>query len=341
MLEILMQYGLFLAKAVTVVLALGALAAFVFGLSRKGRHAETLEVKNLNDRYSSMAEALKRNILAKGELKKFLKKQKTDDKARRKGKRETRARVFVLDFRGDIKASAVASLREEITALLTMASKDDEVVVRLENAGGLVHEHGLGASQLLRIKRRDIPLTVAVDKVAASGGYMMACVADRIIAAPFAVIGSVGVLAQVPNFHRLLDKYGVDFEQIKAGELKRTLTIFGQNTEEDRENLKIQIEDTHTLFKDFVAEQRPALDIARISTGEHWYGKRALELQLVDEISTSDDYLLERSEERDVYTLEYAATRRISERLAAAVHAVSDKLYFGWWKRANDRRLFD
>jgi serine protease SohB len=213
--------------------------------------------------------------------------KKAQAKKEKKADTRARPRVFVIHFRGDIKATAVASLREEVTAVLTSATPADEVLVCLENAGGLVHEHGLAASQLLRIKEKKIPLIVAVDKVAASGGYLMACVANRIIAAPFAVVGSIGVLAQLPNFHRLLDKHGIDFEQVKAGEFKRTLTLFGKNTEKERAKLKEEIEDTHQLFKNFVSQHRPDLDMTRVATGEHWYGARALELKSSSRVTTT------------------------------------------------------
>ena len=225
----------------------------------------------------------------------------------------------MVNFHGDIRATNVASLREEITAILTLANKTDEVLVKLENTGGIVHEHGLGASQLLRLRDSGIPITVAVDKVAASGGYMMACVAQKIIAAPFAVIGSIGVLAQLPNFHELLTRQGIRFEQETAGEYKRSVTMFGENTEKDREKLREQIEETHTLFKDFVALHRPNLDMAQIATGEHWYGTRALELGLIDEISTSDDYLLEASKKLRLYEITYSAKKSVAERLLSSV----------------------
>jgi len=322
MTDILMQYGLFLAKAVTVVVAITVIVVVVVSMSRKGRSAERLEVTSLNEKYDAMAEVLKRGILPKKELKKALKDKKAQQKAQKKakgGQVSSRKRVFVIDFRGDIKASAVSALREEITAVLTLATQDDETLIRLENAGGLVHEHGLAASQLLRIKQRKIPLTIAVDKIAASGGYMMACVGDRIVAAPFAIVGSIGVLAQLPNFHGWLEKHGIDFEQIKAGELKRTITMFGKNTEVERERVKEQLEDTHLLFKEFVTENRPGVDVERIATGEHWHASRALELKLVDELITSDDYLLSASTDADVFEVVYTARKGLSERLMTSL----------------------
>jgi serine protease SohB len=266
---------------------------------------------------------MKSVVLSKKQFKKDLKAENTRFKAEKKRRdtpdSESRKRIFVVNFHGDIKATAVLSLREEITSILSIARPQDEVLVRLENAGGLVHEHGLAASQLHRIKQHNVPLTIAVDKVAASGGYMMACVGDRIIAAPFAVLGSIGVLAQVPNFNRLLDKHGVDFELLKAGELKRTITMFGVNTDEDRKRFKEQLEDTHILFKEFVAEHRPVLDMTTIATGEHWYGKRALELKLVDDLLTSDEYLMNATEDTDIYEVAYTAHKRISEKLVSVV----------------------
>lgn len=320
MADILMQYGLFLAKVMTVVVAIGIVAAMMFALSRRERAAERLEVKNLNKKYEHMSTALKKEVLPKKALKESLKTEKKRKKAAEKAsKGKGRRKVYVVNFKGDIKATAVASLREEITTILSLAKPEDEVVVRLENAGGLVHEHGLAASQLHRVKQRKIPLTVAVDKVAASGGYMMACVADRIIAAPFAVVGSIGVLAQLPNFNRWLDSHGIDFEQFKAGEFKRTVTVFGKNTEEDRAKFKQDIEDVHALFKDFVAQNRPDMDIGRVSTGEHWYGVRALDLKLIDELTTSDDYLLAASHDADLYEVRYTTRRTMAQTLASAL----------------------
>jgi serine protease SohB len=324
MIDLLMEYGLFLAKVATLVVAIAVLMVMGVSVSRRARSVDKLEVKDLNEKYRGMNRIMKGVVLPKKTFKKALK----EDKARLKALHKTRAvepckRLFVVNFHGDIKATGVASLREEITAILSLAEPRDEVLVRLENAGGLVHEHGLAASQLQRIKRKGIPLTIAVDKVAASGGYMMACVGNRIIAAPFAVLGSIGVLAQIPNFHRLLDQHGVDFELIKAGEFKRTLTMFGVNTDEDRKRFKEHIEDTHTLFKDFVAKHRAQLDMARVASGEHWYGRRAQELNLIDEIMTSDDYLLEASQHADIYQVRYTAGKRLSEKLVSVVrHAL-------------------
>ena len=214
-----------------------------------------------------------------------------------------------------------------------MATPEDEVLICLENAGGMVHEHGFASSQLERIKKRNIPLTVAVDKVAASGGYMMACVADRIVAAPFSIIGSIGVIAQLPNFNRLLDKHGIDYEQVKAGDLKRTLTMFGKNTDEDRERFTEQMEETHALFKQFVAENRQQIDIQEIATGEHWLGKRAFELKLVDELITSDDYLLRKSESADVYEVKHSAPKSVSEKIMGNVQLVFEKVLTTLWER--------
>ncbi|MCP4408383.1 MAG: protease SohB [Gammaproteobacteria bacterium] len=344
MVDVLLQYGLFLAKSVTIVVALGILIATILSLTHKAKHEDKLEVKNLNEKFRHMALAMKGSIFSKKEFKKELKAEKLRRKEEKKKTSSTvdgqKKRVFVINFHGDIKATAVASLREEITAILAIATPEDEVLLRLENAGGLVHEHGLAASQLQRIRARGIALTIAVDKVAASGGYMMACVGNRVVAAPFAVLGSIGVLAQLPNFNRLLKQKGIDFELIKAGELKRTLTLFGENTDQDRARFKEQIEDTHSLFKDFVAENRPGLDINQVANGDHWFGKRALELKLVDELQTSDDYLLLASKEADLYEINYSAGKTISEKLASVIGQSADRLFFSWWQRNREQRFF-
>jgi serine protease SohB len=329
MMDFVLQYGLFAAKTVTVVAAVGVLVALAVNLSRRARQTGELQVRRLNDRYQDFSRTLEARLLPRKHFKAEEKARRKERKARSKRSRadaDQARRVFVINFRGDIRASAVAALREEVTAFLTVARPGDEVLVRLENAGGFVHDHGLAASQLERIRSRGITLTVAVDKIAASGGYMMACVADRIIAAPFAVLGSIGVLMQLPNFHRFLESRGVDFELLKGGEYKRKLTLFGENSDADRQRMQEEIDDTHQLFKDFVGEHRPQLDIARVATGEHWYGRRALELALCDELRTSDDYLLAASREAELYELDYSTRQPLAQKIAASVAALADRL---------------
>ena len=342
MLEFLLQYGLFLAETITVVAAVAALVLLVAALAarrRGGGGIERLEVRDLGARYREMKQTLESGLLGAKERKAAAKARKRESKARAKRGRADRPRVFVLDFKGDIRASAVASLREEVTAVLAFARPEDEVLVRLENAGGLVHEHGLAASQLLRVRDRGIPLTVSVDKIAASGGYMMACVANRILAAPFAVLGSIGVLAQMPNFHRLLDIHGIDFEQFKGGEFKRTVTMFGENTDADREKFRQDIEDVHDIFKSFVTEHRPGLDIEKVATGEHWLARRARDLGLCDTLVTSDDYLLEANERAELVGVRFVAPKRLSARLAESLAVLAGGAEAALWASAKDRRL--
>jgi len=320
--EFLTQYGLFLAKTLTAVLALLALAAGLAALIRGARShagAERLDIRNLNERFEHLADLLNSHLLPEPALKAALKQRKQRDKARLKAQKQgqpDRPRVFALNFHGDLHAHAADSLREEISALLQVARDGDEVLLRLESEGGLVHAYGLAASQLQRIRHRGLHLTVAVDKVAASGGYLMACVADHVLAAPFAIVGSIGVIAQLPNFNRLLKKHEIDFELHTAGEFKRTLTLFGENTEAAREKFRTELDETHALFKRFVAGNRPKLDIDRVATGEHWYGSQAVELGLVDEIKTSDDYLLERVPAADLFELSYRRRQPLTERVA-------------------------
>lgn len=328
MMDLLLDYALFLAKTLTLVLAAGLLVIFVI----RARHRlgadddERLEIIDLNERYRSMGNALKELSLPKKAYRVYRKAERKREKAHDKAGPEQRRRLFVIDFNGDIRASEVAALRVLVTTILLDPRDGDSVLVRLENAGGTVSEHGLAASQLARLRARGIPLTVAVDKVAASGGYLMACVADRIIAAPFAILGSIGVVAELPNFHRLLNRSGVDFELHTAGEYKRTLTLFGENTDAAREKLKEQLEEVHALFKSFVSEYRSGLDLARVATGEYWHGRHAVDLGLVDAIQTSDDLLLEKSADHDLLQLKYRARKKPIERLLSSIRSLVD----GW-----------
>ncbi len=317
--EFLADYGIFAAKFLTValviVLALGTLIV-LFANRAQGSATESIEVKKLNDKFDAMRDALEAAILPPKARKALLKQRKKERKQHAERATEGgRTRVFVCRFDGDIRASGVASLQEEVTAILSVATSADEIVALITSPGGVIHGYGLAASQLQRIRDRNIPLTAAVDKIAASGGYMMACVADKIIAAPFAIVGSIGVVAQMPNFNRLLKKHDIDFEEITAGEFKRTLTMFGENTDADRKKFREEIEDAHELFKEFVKDNRSAVDIAAIATGEYWYGKRALQRQLIDELATSDDYLFERAKTADIYEVTYHHKRSLVDKL--------------------------
>jgi len=342
MIEYLAEYGLFLAKTLTLVAALLFAVASLATIAM--RHKKTmdkhLEITNLNRQYEEMESTLESATLTeagmklkmKADKKKAKQEAKAEKKANKTGDEDKpRRKLFVLDFDGDMKASSVENMRQEISALLTIAGENDEVLVRLESGGGTVHGYGLGASQLQRIRDRNIPLTVSVDKVAASGGYMMACVGNQIISAPFAIIGSIGVLAQIPNFHRVLEKNDIDFEQLYAGEYKRTLTLFGENTDKGRAKMQEDLEDTHLLFKEYVKARRPSLDIDKVATGEHWLGTRALELGLVDSLQTSDDYLMSAREDADIIHLEYTEKQNLMEKLS---HMMSLNL----WNRHRELR---
>ena len=319
MAQFLSEYGLFLLEFLTVVVVIVVAIVIVISAARKSGDHDGLTVENVNRSVEQQADIVRQAILGRRDARKLTRQRAREQKrSRRKDRNDgdaKRRRLFVLDFKGDIRASATASLRQEVSAVLDVAERGDEVLLRLENSGGAVHEHGLAASQLLRLRAHGVPLTVAVDKVAASGGYLMATTADRIIAAPFAIIGSVGVLVQIPNFHRLLNEKGIDFEQLTAGKYKRTLTLFGENTDEGREKMQQELADVHELFKRQISELRPALDLDQVATGEHWYGSQALELKLIDEIGTSDDFLRQAAQHSDLYHLSYKRPKRFVERL--------------------------
>jgi serine protease SohB len=335
--EFFFEYGLFFAKILTVVVAVVVIIGVAAAAGRKA-HQEGLEVEDLNKKYKGLGKTLRKAVLNKDERKQLAKDEKKRDKAEAKHPSD-RPRSFIINFKGDLKASALPSLREEVSAILDVATGMDEVIVCLENHGGVVHEHGLAASQLARIRDKGIPLIVCVDKVAASGGYLMACVATKIYAAPFAILGSIGVLAQLPNFNRMLDRHGVDFEQISAGKYKRTVTMFGENTDEDRAKLKEELEDVHTLFKAAISEYRPDLDLDRVATGEHWYGTTALQMGLADEIRTSDELLIERAADRDLYALTYRIKQPLQKRLMANIDSTLEKVDAAGWRRRFESRL--
>lgn len=322
------EYSMFLAKLLTVIVTILIAVLILLRIVARAKTVdhEHLKVKSLNDKYRNMSLALKSVVFPR----KALKKEFHDLKVKQKQERKSAAapqkkRIFVIEFVGDIRASGAASLREIVTGILTTAEQKDEVVLVLESTGGTVHGYGFAASQLLRFRNNGVKLTVAVDKVAASGGYMMACVADRILAAPFAIIGSIGVIGQMPNFNRMLKNLDIDYEQVTAGEYKRTLSVFGENTDKGRRKAQEDIDETHQLFKEFVIANRSQVDIEQIATGEHWYGTRALELNLVDELCTSDDYLYRSSENADLFLISYLRRKPFAERVFSGFTAVLNR----------------
>lgn len=327
--EFLFEYGLFLAKSITFVLTVAALIIIVIALSSKQKSKKgEIELTDLSKQLKETQTSIEEQLLTAPQLKvrhKLEKKeQKEKDKlakkmAKKGNETPSLAQLYVIDFKGSIDAKEVTSLREEITAILSVANENDEVFVRLESGGGMVHGYGLAASQLQRIKDKKIPLTIAVDKVAASGGYMMTCIADKIISAPFAILGSIGVIAQIPNFNKVLKKHDIEFEQLTAGDYKRTLTMFGENDDKGREKFKQELQETHDLFKHFVSEHRPSIDIEKVATGEHWYGLQAIKLNLVDSISTSDDYLISQLENRHIVQIKYAQRKKLADKLGHGV----------------------
>ncbi len=318
--EYLYDYLAFLAKTVTVAAGFIVVVAVAMSLGARRVTSEHghLDVRKLNDRLDDMRRALRQAFLVPSAFKKLVRSEGKDHKRAAKARGvDERRRVYVIDFRGDLQASKVDQLRNEITAILTIARDQDEVLVRIESPGGMVHGYGLAASQLERVREAKIRLVAAVDKVAASGGYLMASVSDRIIAAPFALLGSIGVVAQVPNVHRLLKKHDVDVEVLTAGKYKRTLTVFGENTEQGRAKFVEELEDVHQLFQEFVRANRPQVAIEEIATGEAWYGRRALDHRLVDELSTSDAYLMKACETADVFEVKWQEHKKPLERLIA------------------------
>ena len=354
--EFLFEYGLFFAKAITVVMAIVAvLIAFVaIAMKQKGQASGKgqLEIHSISDALEDVTDYAEKMLLSDAQLKQFMKDKKAEEKAKAKADKAAtklaaknkigsdpnlsdspakistdKARLFVINFHGSVDAHEVANLREEITAILLAAEDNDEVLVNLESGGGVVHGYGLAASQLQRIKAKGLKLTICVDKVAASGGYMMACVADRLICANFAIIGSIGVIAQMPNFNKLLKKNDIDFEQHTAGDYKRTLTVFGENNNEGRAKFKAELEEVHVMFKDFVNTNRPSLDIEKVATGEYWFGLQAKDLGLVDELATSDDIILELNKTREIFSVKYSEKKNVMEKLGFAAENTMFRAY--------------
>ncbi len=280
----------FLILSILIALAVFATALLLLLRALRTRrdhkkHPETdVDVTDIGEELTERAKAVKRSLLPKKQWKALVKK---------KEEKTYTGTVFVVDFRPKLKAREVQALRKEIDVITQVATPQDEVVVRIDSPGGTVTGYGQAASQLLRVHELGIPLTICVDEVAASGGYMCAAVADKIIAAPFAFIGSIGVVAGIPNFVGLMNKLGVRYLELTAGENKRTLTPFSEPTPQKEAVEQERLEAIHRAFKDLIKKRRPNIDLARVADGNYWLAVDAKELGLVDVIQTSDEYLIQ------------------------------------------------
>ncbi len=332
--EILFDILGFGGKVLLVTLAVGIILVVIANLAMRLKPPKKhLEIEDLSDRLDQYGEAIRDFVSDPKTLKAELKARKKAAKLEAKNPVEKKT-IYLIDFDGDIRASAVDRLRDEISAILTAAIPGrDEVVVRLESPGGTVTGYGLAASQLLRVREAQIQLTICVDEVAASGGYMMACTANQILAAPFAILGSIGVIAQVPNLHRLLKRHDVDYEEITAGEFKRTVSLLAEITAKGRQKFVEQIEDTHLLFKEFIAEHRPQLRVEHVATGEHWFGKRALDLGLADRIISSDAYLFAQRKEARILEVRLESKQSFGEKLSGTFGMMLEKIWWRWWQQ--------
>ncbi len=337
--EFLAEYGMFLLKAATIVICIIIIIGAMMprGRSVEGDQKGALKVNNVGERIADNCKCLSAELLHGKDKKEF---QKEVKKQQKEVIQSDTGRLFVVNFKGDMQAKAASNLREEVSSIIRLANSNDEVLVNVESGGGVVHGYGFAASQLDRIRSKGVPLTIAVDKVAASGGYMMACVADKIIAAPFAILGSIGVVAQLPNFSRLLEKHEVDFEIHTAGEHKRTLTMFGKNTDEGREKFVEDLEEAHVLFKDFVAEHRKTLDIEKVATGEVWFGRQAIELGLIDEVMTSDEYVMNKAKDHEVFEIRYEPKKSLQDKFSKGVESSVDNLLEKSIERLRTSRFF-
>ena len=321
------QYALFLAEVATVVLAvIGLVAGLVVLSRRKAKDTDQIQVTDVNRQLEAAGDRIQVAQLPKKARKVLQKQRKLERKAQQK-RAEAGPCSYLLDFKGDIRASAFAALREEISAILQVAKAGDTVLLRLESGGGLVNRYGFAAAQLLRLRDAQLPLTVMVDTVAASGGYLMAAVADRIVASPFALIGSIGVIAQIPNFHRWLQARDIDWEQFTAGKFKRTVTLFGENTEAGRAKLREELEEIHALFRAFVQGRRAQLDMEKVATGEAWLGSKALELGLVDELATSDEIIRSACQRGRVLHVSFQRKLSLPERLRISAQSAWDGIW--------------
>lgn len=273
-------------KAIGIILVLGVAGyKYIPDINESsGNNGEGVVFKNLSNEYSSIEDSYDSVLINKPIVDKSI---NLNDVVQ-----EGAHNVFVIDYVGSMMASEVVYLTAKIDAIILKSNKDDEVVINITSPGGAVSGYGLVASQIKRLKTAGLKITATVDTVAASGGYMAAVVSDEIIAAPFAMVGSIGVVANVMIYEELLKNIGIQTNVYTSGDSKRTVVPSRVPNAEEEAKLEAQLEEIHSRFKDHVLSFRPDIDEDKVFTGQAFLAADAINFGLVDKIGTSDELLL-------------------------------------------------
>ncbi|CAB3976441.1 protease SohB [Candidatus Azoamicus ciliaticola] len=315
MANILTDYTIFFLKIITIIILL-LLTIITCLIIIKNKDNKYIEIKNINKKYITLKKMFLSEILKKTEKKNIIKNINKEEKIIKT------KNLFILNFNGDINASDINNLKDILSILILNKKYVDEVLIKLTSNGGIVTNYGLAATQLKRLKNENINLTISIDTIAASGGYMMACVANKIIASHFSIIGSIGVLGIIPNINKMLNKNNIEIEYHTSGKYKKTLSVIGENTEIGRKKFIESLENTHFLFKNFVKENRSQINIDEIATGEYWYGIDALKLNLIDKIQTSDEYIMENLNNTKIYEIKLNEKTNIKNKIKENIHNI-------------------
>lgn len=234
-----------------------------------------------------------------------------------------RKTAVLLSFNGDINATEVIEFGRAVSMIVQMKDLVSEVYIIINSGGGVVNGYGLLASEIERLHYSEIETYALIDQVAASGGYMAACVANHVVAAPFAYIGSIGVVSEMPNFNQILSDNGINIEQHTAGKSKRTVTPLGKITDEDRNEFKKKLERIHRSFINHVSHYRNINDADEnknsiIFSGDYWIAEETVELELglVDEISTSQEFLLDKMKEYNIIEITFQENKTKKSKLS-------------------------
>jgi serine protease SohB len=313
--NILANYTIFFLKITTIIILL-LLTLIMCLIIIKNKDNKYIKIKNINKKYITFKKLFLSEILKKTEKKQIIKNINEEEKITKT------KNLFILNFNGDINASDINNLKDILSVIILNKKYVDEVLIKLTSNGGIVTNYGLAATQLKRLKNENINLTISIDTIAASGGYMMACVANKIIASHFSIIGSIGVLGIIPNINKILNKNNIEIEYHTSGKYKKTLSIIGENTEIGRKKFIESLENTHFLFKNFVKENRSQINIEEIATGEYWYGIDALKLNLIDKIQTSDEYIMENLNTTQIYEIKLNEKTNIKNKIKEHIHNI-------------------
>ncbi|WP_343192796.1 S49 family peptidase [Buchnera aphidicola (Taiwanaphis decaspermi)] len=314
--EFIYSYILFIIKTLSVLffLHLFSKIIIIYILKKNDIYLNnTLKVELLNNHYKKL-----KNDLSFFQKKKIINQKNVYNK---------KSNLYILDYNDKIKKNKIKKLREEISSIILVAKKNDEVLLRLENTSDIVYEYGLVIAQLQRLRKKGIKLIISIDKIVSNGGYIIACVADHISASPFSIIGPINIVVNIPNIDKYTQTSNLN-NQLNDCNTFTKLTLIKNNTKIYVNKIFNKLDIKKYIRNSFIKDMRPSLNLNKIFNQNYWIGENAINEKLIDSINTSDDILFSKKDTHNLLKIKYVYKSNIVEK-----YIVTLNKYFKFLKK--------